>query len=169
MKNEDIEIIDNIFPEDYFKSLQEMFLNNGFPWFFEPNSVLKNDCFPQFVHAVYKEFEPCSESWKYLKSGICNALQPHGLYRIKANATPVYSEVVEKPLHVDLKEEDGSVTPHRVAILYINTNDGYTVFEDGTKVESVANRMVLFPGHLKHAGTTCTDKPLRVVVNIDYL
>jgi hypothetical protein len=167
--NKEIEVLDNVFPEEYFKSLQKMFLNNTFPWFMEPASVYENDNFPQLVHAIYREFEPCSESWQYLKGGILNALQPHGLYRVKANATPVYSEVVEKLLHVDLKEEDDTVTPHRVAILYINTNDGYTVFEDGSKVDSVANRMILFPGHLKHAGTTCTDQPLRVVVNINYL
>lgn len=166
--NKDIEVIDNVFPEDYFKSIQEMFLSNTFPWFCEPASVHEDDCFPQFVHAIYREFQPCSESWQYVK-GMLNPLGVHGLYRIKANATPVYSEVVEKAMHIDMKESDGSVTPHRVALIYINDNDGYTIFEDGTKVESVANRMVLFPGHIKHAGTNCTNAPIRVVVNIDYL
>jgi len=166
--NKEIEVLDNVFPEDYFESLQKMFLSNTFPWFMEPASVYEDDNFPQFVHAVYREFEPCSESWQYLKGGILNALQPHGLYRVKANATSVYSEVIEKPMHIDMMDGD-AVTPHRVAILYINTNDGYTIFEDGTKVNSVANRLLLFPGHLKHAGTTCTDQPLRVVVNINYL
>ena len=166
--NKEIEVLDNVFPEDYFESLQKMFLSNTFPWFMEPASVYEDDNFPQFVHAVYREFEPCSESWQYLKGGILNALQPHGLYRVKANATSVYSEVIEKPMHIDMMDGD-AVTPHRVAILYIITNDGYTMFEDGTKVSSVANRLLLFPGHLKHAGTTCTDQPLRVVVNINYL
>ena len=166
--NKEIEVLDNVFPEDYFESLQKMFLSNTFPWFMEPASVYEDDNFPQFVHAVYREFEPCSESWQYLKGGILNALQPHGLYRVKANATSVYSEVIEKPMHIDMMDGD-AVTPHRVAILYINTNNGYTIFEDGTKVNSVANRLLLFPGHLKHAGTTCTDQPLRVVVNINYL
>ena len=72
-------------------------------------------------------------------------------------------------MHVDLEESDGSTTPHEVMILYINTNDGYTVFEDGTKVESVANRALFFNGKFKHAGTTCTDQPIRVVLNFNYL
>jgi len=168
MMNKEIEIIDNAFPNDYFESLQKMFLSNTFPWFIEPASVHENDDYPQFVHAIYRNFEPCSESWQYVK-GVLNILDPHGLYRIKANGTPVYSEVVEKEMHIDMKEPDGSVTPHRVAIVYINDNDGYTIFEDGSKVESVANRIVLFPGHLKHAGTNCTNAPLRVVLNIDYI
>ena len=36
------------------------------------------------------------------------------------------------------------------SILYINTNDGYTKFEDGTIVESVENRLVTFDSRMKH-------------------
>ena len=50
----------------------------------------------------------------------------------------------------------------------MNTNDGYTEFEDGTKVESVANRLVTFPANLKHTGTSCTDEKTRIVINFNY-
>ena len=36
------------------------------------------------------------------------------------------------------------------------------------KVESKENRAVIFSGELLHAGTSCTDTDLRVVLNIDY-
>ena len=58
--------------------------------------------------------------------------------------------------------------PHRNAVFSINTCDGYTKLEDGTKVESVANRMVTFPGNIEHRGTSCTDKKIRVVINFNY-
>ena len=48
-------------------------------------------------------------------------------------------------------------------------NNGYSEFEDGTKVESVANRMVTFPANVKHTGTSCTDEKTRVVINFNYL
>ena len=35
-------------------------------------------------------------------------------------------------------------------IYYINTNNGYTKLEDGTKVMSVANRLLLFDGSTSH-------------------
>ena len=54
------------------------------------------------------------------------------------------------------------------SIFYVNTNNGYTKFEDGTKVESVANRMVIFPSNMKHIGTSCTDEKTRVVINFNY-
>jgi hypothetical protein len=55
-----------------------------------------------------------------------------------------------------------------VAIIYINTNDGFTCFKDGAKVESIENRCIIFPGNLMHSGSTCTDSPLRMVLNINY-
>ena len=49
-----------------------------------------------------------------------------------------------------------------------STNNGYTLFEDGTKVDSVANRMVLFEGNRLHTGATQTDERFRYVVNFNY-
>ena len=54
------------------------------------------------------------------------------------------------------------------AILYVNSNNGYTLFEDGTKVESVENRIVLFDSNLRHTGTTCTEEKVRIVVNFNF-
>ena len=34
------------------------------------------------------------------------------------------------------------------SIFYVNTNNGYTKFEDGSIVESVANRMLIFDSNL---------------------
>ena len=58
----------------------------------------------------------------------------------------------------------------KTSLLYINTNNGYTEFETGEKVSSVANRLVTFPNNLYHTGTTNTcDEPFRCVVNIDWI
>ena len=38
----------------------------------------------------------------------------------------------------------------------------------GTKVESIANRMITFPSNMKHTGTSCTDEKIRVVINFNY-
>ena len=70
--------------------------------------------------------------------------------------------------HTDIQGNWG-VIPYITSILYLNTNNGYTEFEDGTKVESVANRFISFPIETKHRGTSCTDKKIRVVINFNYL
>ena len=49
------------------------------------------------------------------------------------------------------------------------TEEYNTKFEDGTKVESVANRFVTFPANIKHTGSTCRDEKTRDVINFNYL
>ena len=57
----------------------------------------------------------------------------------------------------------------KTGIFYLNSNDGYTFFENGEKIKSVENRMVIFPSSLYHAGTTHTDAQYRCVVNMNWI
>ena len=87
--------------------------------------------------------------------------------RIKANLTMRTHEIVRHGFHSD-DNDAVYFQDYKVSIFYVNSNDGYTEFEDGSKVESVANRLVTFPAFLRHTGTTCTDQPFRVVINFNY-
>ena len=40
--------------------------------------------------------------------------------------------------------------------------------EDGTKIESVANRVLLFDSSRPHSSTRCTDQKVRVNINLNY-
>ena len=83
-------------------------------------------------------------------------------FRLKINLNPKAHKVFEHGYHIDIN------IPSKTAIFYLNTNDGYTAFETGEKVESVANRLVVFDSHIKHTGTTCTNQKARLVLNINY-
>jgi hypothetical protein len=178
-----VRIIDDFLPKDNFKELQSLFLDKKFPWYFNDSSVYDDDNSPQFCHAIYMDMEPISYCWEYVKPILINGLELknyQSILRVKANATPSYSSVIPKRFHYDLvnggeKEKlkndenyNAIVSPHNVAIIYINTNDGYTCFKDGTKIESIENRCITFPGNLMHAGSTCTNSPLRIVLNVNY-
>ena len=84
------------------------------------------------------------------------------LIRIKANCNPRSDRIIKHGFHID------TTTKCTTAIFYVNSNNGYTEFEDGTKVESIENRFVTFPSHLQHTGTTCTDQKRRIVINFNY-
>ena len=84
-------------------------------------------------------------------------------FRVKINLNPKAHKVFEHGYHIDIP------TPSKTAIFYLNTNDGYTAFETGEKVESVANRLVVFDSHIKHTGTSCTNEKVRMVLNINYI
>ena len=73
------------------------------------------------------------------------------------------NENIVSGLHCDM-EYDGTT-----AIFYLNSNNGYTVFKDGEKVESVANRIVKFPTLKEHSGVSCSDSKRRAVINFNYI
>ena len=96
---------------------------------------------------------------------IIEKLKSKILIRVKANLLTQTPDIIENKLHIDRSPYERQST----SILYMNTNNGYTKFEDGKIVKSKANRMVTFPASMKHTGTTCTDQKIRVVINFNYL
>ena len=56
----------------------------------------------------------------------------------------------------------------QTAIFYVNSNNGYTEFETGECIHSLANRMVLFPSNIKHRGVTQTNAKERFVINFNW-
>ena len=82
------------------------------------------------------------------------------------NLRPITDEPSQSPYHQDQSKNPN----HKIAIYYINTNNGYTIFEHNKqKVESIANRLVMFHGSLVHAGCSTTNQKRRVVLNLNYL
>ena len=84
------------------------------------------------------------------------------LIRIKINMYPNTEILKEHGMHIDFPFS------HKTALLSINTCDGYTKLEDGTKIDSVANRILLFDASTPHTSSTCTNQPVRVNININY-
>jgi hypothetical protein len=87
-------------------------------------------------------------------------INPSAIVRVKANLQPVTEKIHIHDFHLDHNNFDG-----KIAIFYINSNNGYTIFKDGTRIESIENRLLVFDGDLLHTGTTCTDQKVRVVIN----
>jgi hypothetical protein len=93
-------------------------------------------------------------------------LNPLAMLRVKLNVFSNAGEPISSGWHLDINETE---TPYTTAIYHLNTNNGYTLFEDGTKVKSVANRLIIFPGNIIHTGITQTDKDLRAFINLNYI
>ena len=84
---------------------------------------------------------------------------------------PNKNKIIEHGFHHDVTDSEfHPIKDHmKTSILYMNTNNGYTKFEDGTTVESVANRFVTFPNHTEHTGTSTSDTEYRLVINFNYV
>ena len=92
---------------------------------------------------------------------VFKGLNASSVIRCKANLTVRTEEPQLNDFHIDFPN---CIT----AILYMNTNNGYTIFRDGTRIDSESNRLVVFDSNLEHAGVTCTDTNRRVVINFNF-
>ena len=164
-------IVDNFLSKKEFEKIQNiMWIHHttALPWFYCEGIVDNTDGKFQFVHGFYNNGIPCSSFLKNLHPMI-NKMKMVTLVRVKANLLTITPKIVVNDFHVDMADVlEKRLKQLTTSIFYVNTNDGYTEFEDGTKVESVANRMLTFPSNMKHTGTTCTDENTRVVINFNY-
>ena len=164
-----MKIEDDFLNQKEFDELQNVIMGDEFSWYYNDEIDYKEDEDKyQFTHTFYKENLSNSQHLEQLYP-IIEMINPMSLWRIKANLLTKTPDIVINQFHIDnghLSEE--KLKQWTTSIFYINTNNGYTEFEDGTKVESVANRMVTFPSNLKHRGTSCTDEKIRVIINFNY-
>ena len=156
-------VIDNFLDHGDFEAMKILFTDNPyFSWFYQNGKEYENDDFFQFTHIFYNNHNPNSQHYQALQPFL-DKLQVNALIRIKANLTGREESIRLGKFHVD------SLFKCNTAVWYLNTNNGKTVFEDGDEVESVANRMVIFPSKQKHTATTHTDEKTRIVINFNYL
>ena len=165
----EIKIYDDLIGQNQFKVIQESFMGTRMPWIYQDFIVCDEDLTcdqkhnQQFYIVVYDNYGPTSEAFELMQPIIMHKdLNIQSLVKIKANCNVRTEEVVSHGMHCDVP------FTCTTAVYFINDNDGYTTFEDGTRVESVANRMVTFPSTMKHSGSTCTDQKRRVVINFNY-
>ena len=164
-----MKIEDNFLKQEEFDKIQKLMMEpSPFPWFYADRIVFDDDVDKfQFIHAFYDNHMPMSPFSNELDS-IINIIQPFSIGKIKANLLTRTSKIVENKFHVDIPLPEEKLSQWTTSIFYVNTNDGYTEFQDGRKVESVANRMLTFPANLRHRGTSCTNENTRVVINYNY-
>ena len=163
-----IKVIDNFISKYDLNNLKSSILNIA--WFFstisngDPEDKLlceELDNF-HFTHLFYKDYQITSDKTELILP-IIQKLNIRALIKIKANLTPRTNKILKHCLHRDLDYNDSYT-----AVYYVNTNDGYTLFEDGTKIDSIENRIIIFPSNMMHTGTTCTNQKNRIVINFNY-
>ena len=162
-----IDVIDNFLPEYQFKQLQSVILSTDFSWYWNDNIIVSKPKTYQFTHGIYIFDNNTRLVSKYysLFDIVQQKLRVSRLDRIKSNLNPRTFFHRNGGYHVDMLE-DGK--HEKTAVLYLNTNNGWTEFKKGGKVKSVANRIVIFDSNLEHTGVTCTNEKRRVIVNFNY-
>ena len=158
-------ILDNALPKEEFKNIKDFILNPNFPWNLTP--VVTNDkenllttASYYFTHEFWSGFN--TEPQAQIFAPLLNIMECKAIMRIKGNLYPSTEKIIHHDKHIDYEFS------HKGAIFYLNTNNGLTILEDGTEVQSIENRLLLFDPSKPHNSTTCTNDKCRVNVNFNY-
>ena len=160
----EVEVIDNFLLPDEFKKIQSHLLDEDFTWNWN-NGILDED-YPlgsyQFTHAFFMNGE-LSDS--HILKPCMYKLGCKTLVRVKSNLNLRTVFHRNGGYHCDNNTFGFDM---KVALLYINTNNGCTKIKGYGKVKCVANRLVRFNSYVEHAGISCTDEKRKVVLNFNY-
>ena len=166
----DIVVQDNFLDAEYFQHLQNQILDKSFPWtvstIHEELSTTDYQLCHGVCHTTNGQHFIVSSFYDELPR-LFEQMDMLCCLRVKINLLKKETKPLEHPLHLDwYNSPDNLLT----SILYFNTNNGYTRFEDGTKIDSVANRLITFSNNIKHGGAVNTcDAIHRCVMNINWI
>lgn len=117
-----------------------------------------------FIHMFYGNNQE-SNTFPIIQP-ILNRLEIKKLIRCQLNLYPRTFFRKYHDFHVDLSMK------HRGCILYLNTNDGFTVLKGrlfNKKIKSVENRALFFNPGKKHCSSTCTNEHFRANIIFNYM
>lgn len=154
--------IDDFLPEKEFQEFLRYVTDAEFPWHRgykvtnskEPSQIQLRHVFKHPAYGVsnhYKGFTPIE-------------LKFNKVVKAKINLTFSSGEHKLGGWHRDYEEESDNT----IAILYLNDNNGFTLLEDGTQIQSKANRLAIFD-NVSHTDVTQTDTEERIVLNIGFI
>lgn len=121
----------------------------------------------KYINDAQVSHDVTKNQYYYTIEPIVDKLQISSLLRAQINLTPNTGRFNKPGFHVDVSES--FLGKGMTAIYYINSNNGYTEFSDGTVVESVENRICVFPNNTLHTGVSCTDSLYRLVLNLNWI
>jgi len=169
--------LNNFLSEEEFKRLIDIYpkvpLNfNG--WVASSDDPLNEEWNWYATHTFYndrgffgKDDVKCSEYFQEVYDMFLPHFEEIGIdgnmSRMKLNCYPRTEVMREHKTHNDY---DNS---HQAAVFSLNTCDGFTRLPDGSKGNSIANRIIFFDGSQYHNSSTTTNSYARYNINFNFL
>tara|TARA_X000001036_G_C20314292_1_gene657782 strand:- start:45 stop:650 length:606 start_codon:yes stop_codon:yes gene_type:complete len=194
MALEDIQIIDNFLDQQYFDDLS-FWCEVHQPWQIATISGIGDPNMPQEEkdkamkfwkkypphgnlqlvsrhYDVSPDFHISPDFGRFIP--MLTSLKSRVPVRIKVNLITGKDSHIPSPYHYDENPPEAFGDNCKVAIIHLNTCNGWTNVQHPDldnfeqKIDTVANRAIIFSNKYPHRGTTCTDKPYRSVINVNY-
>ena len=146
-----------------FKTLCGRGDSDQFYWLYSPNVTSFEDNNFYFGNTLIDRTTDntyVSPFYHEIAGPILGRMNYNVITRVKCNLYTNMGVQKKHGYHVDFNFD------HKVLLYSVNTCDGYTEFEDGEIIKSVANQAYIFDGKRKHQSVTQTDTDIRVNVNV---
>jgi|TARA_R110000851_G_scaffold25194_4_gene72675 hypothetical protein len=161
-------VYDNFLPYQEF-GLLKSYCTSNLGWQISgkinSNDTSNNDFY--LSTQILNNQKPAREQWSetaYLDPflSITSKIFINSLFRIKANLYVKGSEPYIHAPHIDYSFH------HQGALFYVTSCNAPTYMADGTEIESIENRLLLFNSASPHSSSTPTDVPYRITINMNY-
>lgn len=166
-----VSVKDNFLDSESFLRIQNEFMSRNFQWNYQ-NTVVsgtdeerENPDIFQFTNLIWNIADGGLKNEKVFKliKPLLSKINAVSIIKIKANLNTKRESPSQYKFH-----RDCFYPTAKTSIFYLNTNNGVTVFKNGQSIKSIANRLVTFDNSLLHAGKPCSNKSVRVLLNINY-
>jgi len=154
--------------EDFIK-IKNYFCSDKMGWFYNKEQTIteedqrKDASF--FSHRIWYNDKIETSPFVYqLIEPIIKKIKPRKILRIKANL--VINRRIQTASNFHLDDD----TKHKVAIYYINTNNGFTLLDPikRKEIKCEENKLLIFDGKILHSAVAQTDTDQRLVINFNY-
>jgi hypothetical protein len=164
-------IIDNFLDEELYELISQDLKSSNVPWYLREKDVTYSNT-PKnkngyFSFCYYNDFKPDHELFYTHMGPVLKKLNVLSLLQIRANLTFRDQDSKECEYHIDC-DSDKLTT----AILYLTSCNAKTVLLINNKevfIDSVENRIVLFPAKTQHKVIYQTDVHKRYIINFNFL
>lgn len=154
--------------EEYGVIKQHLGPGGGFPWKLGPR-INNNDQTNEDMYFATMVYHSYQDGWQpdinsYPFQTITSKIHIESLFRIKSN---LYFPSKTEKVHHHAPHRDSNFK-HQGALFFLTTCDAPTTMADGTQIDSVENRLMLFDPTSMHSSSSPTNTPYRVTVNFNY-
>lgn len=159
-------IFENALDKESFEKIYNFFIDINTPWYYIKKliSYSINEDRGYFTHNIFNENKISSPAYDFMFP-LFKKLNAIALISLRANFNFKSDVKYESEFHTDYDFKEALT-----AILYLNTCNGYTEFNDDkkTKIISEKNKLIIFNNKFKHKMVSQTDENFRLLINVNY-
>ena len=163
-------IKDNLLDDIHLAQLDELINSPYFAWFLQKEQVTGANDGCWLRHLIYDENIPQSVLYAPVSKIFKDYLKYIALCRISVNLLFRQKTPSISAFHTDFQDDNSILDEKKIttAIFYLNTNNGATEIERD-RIDSVRNRLIMFPANTTHRAIGQTDVKQRIVINFNFI